>query len=90
MLTEKIARKPIAIGPYALQPGDVVPDAVGSLLPPGRLQTLVDAGWLAERPVVADPMVELTEALRRIAALESKVAALEARRGPGRPRKEEV
>lgn len=48
---------------------------------------------LEARPVVSDPMVELIElfeALARIDALEEKVARLEARRGPGRPRKEEA
>lgn len=84
MLTEKIARKPIAIGPYALKPGDVVPDDVGALLPPGRLQTLVDAGWVTERPVT-----DVDGLAARVAALEEKVAQLEARRGPGRPRKVE-
>lgn len=89
MLVETIARKPITIGAVRLERGDVVSDAVEALLPPGRMKVLKDQGWLSERPVVSDPMVELSEALARIEALEAKVAQLEARRGPGRPRKVE-
>lgn len=89
MPAEKIARKPLTIGQFALKPGDVMSDTVEALLPPGRVKVLMDQGWLAERPVVSDPMVDLSDALARIEALEAKVAVLEARRGPGRPRKVE-
>ena len=87
MLVETIVRKPITIGSVRLGRGDVVSDTVEALLPPGRMKVLKDQGWLAERPVVSDPMTDLSEALGRIEALEAKVAQLEARRGPGRPRK---
>lgn len=89
MLTEKIARKPLSIGAVRLVPGDVVSDEVGSLLPPGRLQTLVDQGWLSERPVNASNQsggsLDRLEAM--VIELQERVATLEARRGPGRPRK---
>ena len=88
MLTEKIARKPLTIGPAALKPGDVITDEVGALLPPGRLQTLVDQGWISERPVTG--MLGLDRLEQMVVELQERVAALEARRGPGRPRKEEV
>lgn len=83
MLVETIVRKPITIGTVRLDRGDVVSDAVEALLPPGRMKVLKDQGWLAERPVTQDT----DELAARVAALEEKVAQLEARRGPGRPRK---
>lgn len=88
MLTEKIARKPLTIGVFALKPGDVVSDEVGSLLPPGRLQTLIDQGWITERPV-ATPVLGLDRLEQMIVELSERVDALESRRGPGRPRKVE-
>lgn len=85
MLVETIARKPLTIGAVRLAPGDVVSDDIEALLPPGRMKVLKDQGWLSERPVAQD-----TDALMaRLAVLEEKVAQLEARRGPGRPRKVE-
>lgn len=85
MLVETIVRKPITIGAVRLERGDVVSDEVEAQLPPGRMKVLKDQGWLAERPVAQD-----TDALAaRLAVLEDKVAQLEARRGPGRPRKVE-
>jgi hypothetical protein len=85
MLVETIVRKPITIGTVRLDRGDVVSDEVEALLPPGRMKVLKDQGWLAERPVVQDT----DELAVRLAVLEEKVAQLEARRGPGRPRKVE-
>lgn len=94
MLTEKIARRPMTIGAVALKPGDVVTDEVESLLPPGRVKTLMDQGWISERPVSGMAGLDRLEALldeqvARADALEERIAALEARRGPGRPRKVE-
>ena len=85
MLIQTIVRKPITIGPFALRVGDVVTDEAEALLPPGRMKTLKDQGWLSERPVGVDTDVMVA----RLAMLEEKVAQLEARRGPGRPRKDE-
>ena len=85
MLIQTIVRKPITIGRFALKTGDVLPDEAEACLPPGRMKVLKDQGWLSERPLGQD-----TDALgARVLALELKVAALEARRGPGRPRKVE-
>lgn len=85
MLVETIVRKPLTIGAVRLERGDVVTDEVEAALPPGRMKVLKDQGWLAERPIAQD-----TDALMaRLAVLEEKVAQLEARRGPGRPRKVE-
>ena len=96
MLTETIARRPFALGGFELNPGDVVPDEVAALLPPGRIKLLKEQGWLSERPVVdvavhVDSTVIdlLAEQVARVDALEERIAALEARRGPGRPRKVE-
>lgn len=89
MLTEKIARKSLNIGAYHLNPGDVLDNEVEQLLPPGRVKVLMDQGWLSERPVVEVGFAVDTAILDRLAELEARVAALEARRGPGRPRKDE-
>lgn len=85
MPAEKIARRPLTIGNVSLAAGDVVTDEVESLLPPGRMKVLVNHGWVSERPVQAD----LAEVLARLSMLEDRVNVLEARRGPGRPRKVE-
>lgn len=85
MLTEKIARKSLSLGAYALKPGDTVPDDAAPL---GRVQVLMDQGWISERP--ADSVDATGGLVDRIAELEARIAALEARRGPGRPRKDEV
>lgn len=91
MLAEKVARKPLTIGRFALKPGDVVSDEIEALLPPGRMKVLLDQGWLSERPVNASNQSggSLDDMFARLAVLEEKVAQLEARRGPGRPRKVE-
>ena len=85
MLIETVVRKQINIGPFHFEMGDVLSNEAGNMLPPGRMKVLKDQGWLSDRPVGVD-----TDALgARLAVLELKVAQLEARRGPGRPRKDE-
>lgn len=82
-MTEKIARRPLDIGAYHLEPGEVLTDTVERILPPGRMKVLVDHGWIAERPAAADP---------RIAELEARIEALEERmanhKHVGRPPRE--
>jgi hypothetical protein len=93
-MTETVARRRFNIGGFELNPGDVVSDEVAALLPSGRMKQLVDQGWLSLRPVAGmvglDRLeVLLAEQTARVDALEERIAALEARRGPGRPRKVE-
>jgi hypothetical protein len=50
-----------------------------------------EAGWSTEAPTLPPPPEEKPPLTieQRVAALEEKFAALDAKRGPGRPRKEE-
>lgn len=94
MITEKIARKRLAVGRFSLEPGDTLSDEVEALLPPGRLKILVERGWLSERPVAAPLGLDRLEAMvveqqAQVDSLMERVVALESRRGPGRPRKDE-
>jgi hypothetical protein len=57
------------------------------------MKVLKDQGWLSERPVSSGLGLDRLESLlaeqqAQVDSLMERVAALEARRGPGRPRKE--
>lgn len=85
MLTQKIARRPIVIGPTKLEAGDVLDEVTEALLPPGRLKVLVAGGWFREQPVAASDDVRITELEARLEALEARLATHE---HAGRPPKE--
>lgn len=81
-----VARKPLSIGPFALNPGDVVTPEMQTHLPVGRLPQLVSGGFLDQKVEYA--AAEEVAALRaEFAELRAVIATLTERRGPGRPRK---
>lgn len=85
MIIELVARKPLVIGPFKLERGDVLTDEIADCLPPGRKNVLRDQGWLEDRVI--------DEAAGRIADLEARIEALEQRlathKHVGRPPKED-
>ena len=79
-------RRRFSLGDFILEPNDVLTDEMRKQLPAGREHQLKDHGWLEERNDTPETV------LRRIDALEARVARLEAQstREPprrGRPRK---
>lgn len=84
MIIELVARKPLVIGPYKMNRGDVLTDEIAAELPPGRKNVLRDQGWLEDR--IIDKSAEL------VATLEARIEALEERlathRHVGRPARE--
>lgn len=84
-----LARKQLSIGPRAFVPGDEIDRETQVALPAGRLRQLVDHGFiehLTDEGTLARRQTQLED---MIAELSARVNALETRRGPGRPRKEE-
>lgn len=86
LAVEVVCRKPITVGPFRLDRGDLVTEEMAELLPPGRMKVLVDQGVFRERPLDKAALIELLD--QRVAALEVQIAELVARRPPGRPKTE--
>lgn len=78
-----IAMKDVSIKDWAFKPGDVVPRAAQEALPPHRLVQMVEHNFL--KLLSDEAVIE-----QRLNAIEARLDALETRRGPGRPRKEEA
>ena len=77
-----VATRKFSLGDQALAPGARIDPEVVAQLPRGRMETLKRAGLVRD-----DQAPDLAEEL---AELRGRVEALEAKRGPGRPRKEEA
>lgn len=93
-----VARKPLSIGPFDLNAGDVLTREQQVHLPPGRLPQLQAHGWIEE--LVDEVILERTvqDLVARVAALEALLGSQSlpvpapalapvVKRGPGRPRK---
>jgi hypothetical protein len=84
-----IARKAVSIGPRAFEPGDEIDRDSQKVLPAGRLMKMVEHGFVEHLTDEGSLARRLTSLEDLVAELSAKINALETRRGPGRPRKEE-
>lgn len=87
-----VARKPLSIGPRAYAAGDEIDGDTQRELhrkTPGRLLQLVSNGYVEHLTDEGALERRLSVLEELVAELSSRVNVLEARRGPGRPRKEE-
>ena len=78
-----VAMKDLSINDWAFKPGDVVHRQAQDALPAHRLVQMVEHNFIK---LLSDDV----ETEKRLNALEARLDALENRRGPGRPRKEET
>lgn len=88
-----VARKPLSIGPRGFARGAVIDREAQEVLrevDPTRLMKMVEHGdvmLLSDEAEIEHRIVVLEDT---VAKLTARLTALESRRGPGRPRKEET
>lgn len=85
-----IARRDISIGSRGFAPGDEIDKDAQKALPVGRLMQMVEHGFIEHLTDEGSLARRLASLEDLVAELATKVNALETRRGPGRPRKEEA
>lgn len=85
-----IARHAISIGPRGFAPGDTIDRDAQLALPAGRMMQLVEQGAVVMITDEASFEKRISDLEDIVAGLAAKINAMEIRRGPGRPRKEDV